>query len=204
MVIIMDGVHKYIVAHSYIERESYHCVYPILMDLKLKGLNPKAITLDGHRQVIRAIKDVWPNVLIQRCLFHIQNQGLMWIRAYPKTQAGKDLRVILSSITSIETSRDMANFLKTYKNWQNQYHDFVKRLDKNSVANKDLQRTTKLINNALPNMFHFVKDQSIASTTNLLENLFSQLKHQYRNHRGLTEQHKIHYLNWYCYYRNRA
>jgi len=61
---------------------------------------------------------------------------------------------------------------------------FIKTLPKTSVANTDLKRTISLINNALPNMFHYLKDQNIAPTTNLLENLYSQLKHQYCNHRG--------------------
>jgi len=59
-----------------------------------------------------------------------------------------------------------------------------------------------LINNVLPDIFHYIDNPFIAPTTNLLENIYPQLKHNYRRHRGLTEQHKITYLKWFCYLKN--
>lgn len=201
LAILMDSVRKLLLDYWYIERESYDAVYPRLMQRKENGLNPKAITLDGHKSVTEAILTVWPHILVQRCLFHIENQGLMWIRFYPKTEAGKELRLILKNITSIRSYLDQQTFLTTYRCWRNKYDLFIKQLPRNSVANKDLKRTTALINNALPSMFYFIKDQRIASTTNLLENFYSQLKHQYQRHRGLTQEHKIAYLKWFCYFK---
>ena len=198
----MNYGNKRLISYEYIDRESYPNIYPVLLGLKNKGLNPIAITTDGHRTVIKAILDVWPSIKIQRCLFHIQNQGLMWIRTYPKTEAGKQLRNILKSLTLIKTKKDQRKFLNTYGDWFRTFEPAIKKLSKTSIANTDLKRTTGLINNALPNKFHFIKDRNIAPTTNILENLFSQLKHQYRSHRGLSKQHKIQYLKWYCYFKN--
>ena len=176
-------------------------MHPIFITLNTQGLKPKAITVDGHRMVIKAILSVWPQIKMQRCLFHIQNQGLMWIRTFPKSKAGKELRSILTTLTAIRSNRAMTNFLSTYSSWKNRHKTFINKLPKTSVVNADLKRTMRLIDNALPNMFHFIKDRKIASTTNLLENLYSQIKHQYRNHRGLTEKHKIAYLKWFCYFK---
>lgn len=201
LVILMDAVRKRLLNNWYIQRESYLEVYPKLDELKQCGLNPKAITLDGHKSVTEAFITAWPQITIQRCLFHIENQGLMWIRSYPKSEAGKTLRVILKSVTSIRSEADKRTFLLTYKRWLNRYASFIKQLPRDSVANKDLRRAMSLINNALPNMFHFIKDQRIVATTNLLENFYSQLKHQYQNHRGLSKQHKIAFLHWYCYFK---
>lgn len=201
LAIIMDAVRKRLLNNWYIQRESYSDVYPKLEESKQYGLNPIAITLDGHKPVTEAFITAWPHITIQRCLFHIENQGLMWIRSYPKSEAGKALRVILKSITSIHSQADKRAFLITYRHWLNKYTSFIHRLPKDSIANKDIKRTMSLINNALPNMFHFIKDQKIVSTTNLLESFYSQLKHQYRNHRGLSRQHKIAFLQWYCYFK---
>lgn len=201
LVILMDGVRKFLLDYWYIPRENYPDIYVRLITLKDQGLMPKAITLDGHKAVMQAIETVWPQILIQRCLFHIENQGLMWIRTYPKTEAGKALRIILKSVTNIRLPIDQRNFLTTYKHWRNKYASFIQKLPQGSVANKDLKRTMALINNALPNMFHFIKDRRIAATTNLLENFYSQLKHQYRNHRGLSRNHKISFLRWFCYFK---
>jgi len=199
LAIIIDHDTKTILSYSYIDKESYHNVYPMLIELKEKGLDPKAITMDGHRFVIKAIYDVWPDMLIQRCLYHIQRQGLQWLRVYPKTEAGRILRIILKLVTDIKTEEEKALFLTAYKNWYQKYKKFIKALPRNSAAHIDLKKAMGLINNALPDMFHYIKDPNIAPTNNLLENFYSQLKHHYRSHRGLTEKHKISYLKWFCF-----
>jgi transposase-like protein len=204
LAVLIDYNPQIILSSVYIDKESYHNVYPVLISLKEKGLNPKAITMDGHRFVIQAILEVWPEVLIQRCLFHIQRQGLQWLRVYPKTEAGRDLRTILSCVTEIKTGEDKEAFIGAYSAWHHKYRSFIKSLPRNSVTNVDLKKAMGLINNALPDMFHYLEDPKIPPTTNLLENLYSQLKHHYRRHRGLTERHKISYLSWFCYLKNHA
>jgi transposase-like protein len=198
----MDNTRKKIIHYAYIDKESYLNIHPVLIYLKEQGLTPKAITLDGHIKVTRAMRDIWPAIIIQRCLYHIQRQGLSWLRTYPKTEAGRALRILLNSVIGIKVLTDKKVFLINYTNWHNKYKDFIKTLPRNSVANIDLKRAVALINNALPNMFHYLKDRNIATTTNLLEGFYSQLKHHYRGHRGLTEKHKIAYLKWYCYFKN--
>jgi len=168
----MDHGAKTILSYTYIDKESYHNVYPILRDLKKRGLDPKAITMDGHRLVIQAIYDVWPDVFIQRCLYHIQRQGLQWLRIFPKTEAGRDLRFILKIITNIKTEKDKMVFLMTYSDWYHKHRDFIKKLPRDSVANIDLKKAMRLINNALPDMFPYIDDPFIAPTTNLLENFY--------------------------------
>ena len=201
LVLLMDAWRSRLLDYWYIARESYEDIYPRLLELKNKGLNPMVTTLDGHKTVIAAFENVWPGIVIQRCLFHIEHQGLMWIRHYPKSLAGQRLRIILKNITGLRSAEDKQRFISLYRSWQKHFGEFIRKLPKDSMANKDLKRTTALIDHALPNMFQFIKDQKIASTTNLLENFYSQLKHQYRNHRGLAREHKISFLNWYCHFK---
>lgn len=202
MVVFVDSVNKNHIHYAYIKKEGYYTVYPLLEYLREQGLNPAVFTLDGHAQVINAIRTVWPDITIQRCLFHIKNQGLMWIRYRPKTEAACQLKTMLYGITNIKTVEDRDSLVHRFQLWTEQYKDFIAQLPKDSVANKDLKKTASLIRNALPNMFHYIEDRNIAPTTNYLESYFSQLKHHYRCHRGLTEQHKIQYLKWYCFFKN--
>jgi hypothetical protein len=199
LAIFTDARRRIPIFWAYIERESYESVHPLIKYLKDQGLDPKAITLDGHRMVIKAILHIWPNIIIQRCLFHIQNQGLMWIRTFPKTVAGQELRILLKGLTSIRSYKEQVLFQRTYVLWKKKYQRAIALLPKESVANKDLQRTMKLIDHAESNMFHFIKDRNIEPTTNILESFYSRLKHHYRSHRGLTTRHKIAFLNWFCY-----
>ncbi|MFC1546689.1 transposase, partial [bacterium] len=201
LIVLMDYITRKIITYEYIGKENYHDVYTLLKRLKEQDLNPLAVILDGHQKVIQAFIDLWPSIIIQRCLFHIKKQGQQWLRTFPKTKAGKELKDILKILMFVKTEEHKKEFIRIYANWFFAHKRFIKQLPITSVANKDLKRTTSLMNNALPNMFHYVKDQNIASTTNLLENLFSQLKQKYRDHRGLSKQHKIAYLKWFCYFK---
>lgn len=202
LITLIDTQNKNHIYYEYVNKENYLSVLIMCKYLKEKGLKPKAITVDGHPQVIKAVKELWSNILIQRCLFHIKLQGQMWLRQYPKTEAGKALKTLLSGLTKVKDKDSQNSWIKCYKQWHNRYQKEILSLSKNSIAAKDLKRTMSLINNALPNMFHYVKDQKIASTTNMLENFFSRLKQHYRNHRGISEAHKIAYLQWFCYFKN--
>ena len=185
-----------------LDDETYSSVYPLLQRLKNKGLRPRSLTMDGHRHVIRAIRDIWPQVRLQRCLYHIQREGMRWLRTFPKTRAGKELRCLLSQLHRIKTLKNQRQFLKNFEDWTTQHHGFVKSLPRTTVAFKDLKRAVALIKNARPDMFHYLKDTGIPSTTNLLESFYSRLKADFRRHRGLSETHKKAYLKWYCYFKN--
>lgn len=202
----MDAREQIIISNIYAQKEGYKSVYPWFKELKEQGLNPDYITMDGERSVMRAIREIWPTVKIQRCLYHIQHEGMRWLRTYPKTEAGKELRALLKTLcpSAIKSVKKRNYLIKAYKAWLCKYSDFIKSksLPVNDVASKDLKRTMVLINNALPDMFYYLKDDNIPPTTNTLESFHSRLKADYRRHRGLTEEHKIHYLKWYCYFKN--
>jgi transposase-like protein len=204
MVNLMDASNQKIISHQYIQKESFKETHPWFMSLRQQGLDPLFITTDGHQSVLRAIRLVWPQVKLQRCLYHIQHEGMRWLRSSPRTEAGKALRTILSRLSAIKTIQERDQFLNSYVQWLNQYQSLVASLPRTTVAYKDLQRTIVLINNALPDMFYYLEDQQVHATTNALEGFHSRLKLDYRRHRGLTKEHRISYLNWYCYFKNQA
>ena len=198
----MNAKDQKIIAYTYAQKEGFYTTYPWFLKLKNQGLNPQYIIMDGEKSVIRAIKLVWPKIKIQRCLWHIQREGMRWLRTYPKTQAGRDLRYLLMTLCRIKSKKEQIIFIKSYQQWLTQYKKFVMSLPSTTVAFKDLKRTMALIRNAIADMFYYLKDSRVHSTTNALESFYSRLKADYQRHRGLTEQHKIQYLGWYCYFKN--
>lgn len=198
----MDAKGQDMISNIYARKEGFDATYPWFSKLKSQGLNPLYVAMDGETSVIRAIRSVWPKVKIQRCLWHIQREGMRWLRTYPKTQAGKELRALLGTLCAIKTVKERNIFIQTYKSWAIKYISFIKSLPTTNIAFKDLKRAITLIKNALPDMFRYLKEPTIPSTTNLLEGYYSRLKADYNKHRGLTQKHKIHYLNWYCYLKN--
>lgn len=192
-----------LISNIYAKKEGYRNVHAWFSRLNEEGLSPLYITMDGERSVIRAINEVWPQTKIQRCLYHIQREGMRWLRTYPKTHAGKDLRRLLKTLCRISSFEERNEFIASYMSWLDRYRDFVLSLPRSEVAFKDLKKTMALIYNALPDMFHYLTDKNIPKTTNTLESFYSRLKADYRKHRGLTERHKIRYLSWYCYFKNK-
>jgi len=202
LVIFIDVIHKKILHSQYTQREGYEPTYHSALYLKEQGVHPVAITLDGHKAVTAAITDVWPKMFTQRCLFHIQRQGLSWIRTYPRTEAGRQLKQLLLGIMAIHTHAQKDDFINTFRCWHKKFKTFIRGLPRNSIANKDLKRTMALITHALPEMFYYLDDSKIAPTTNFVEGFYSQLKHHYQRHKGLTKDHQQSYLRWYCYFQN--
>ena len=202
LILLMDALTQRIIMNAYVATESYKTVHPMLIQLNALGLRPQALILDGHRMVIRAIREAWGTVIIQRCLYHIQREGLRWLRTYPKTEAAKELQKLLRYLPKIKDIERKNLFLCNYANWIDTYKKFVSTLPSSTVACKDLKRTMALIANAIPDMFHYLDDSNIHSTTNCLESFFSRLKADFRRHRGLSETHKKSYLRWYCYFKN--
>lgn len=199
---LMDATSQKIIAHHYVKKESFQEALPWFLSLRKQGLDPQFITTDGERSTIRAMRSVWPQAKLQRCLYHLQHEGMRWLRSYPKTEAGKSLRDILSRLSRVKNVDEKDAFIQRYRSWVNQYRDFVLSLSWTTIASKDLRRTMVLINNALPDMFYYLEDIRVHATTNALEGFHSRLKSDYRRHRGLSKEHRIQYIHWYCYYEN--
>ena len=116
------------------KESSFQALINLFHELKSAGLSPRSFTVDGLPAVIRALTDVWPDMIIQRCLFHIQRQGLKWCRSYPKTLEAKKLRLLFLSIINIATLEERDNFLLSVKNWEDIYGCKIKdRQDRGRV-----------------------------------------------------------------------
>ena len=199
---LMDATNQNIIAHLYVNKESFAETYPWFTSLKEHGLEPRFVTTDGERSALRAIQMSWPHTKVQRCLYHLQHEGMRWLRTYPKTDAAKELRTILSQLSCIKTTEQRDLFINRYDAWVTRYKEFVVALRRTSVASKDLRRTMVLISNALPDMFHYLDDRQVHATTNALEGFHSRLKADYYRHRGLTKEHRTQYIHWYCLFEN--
>ena len=197
----MDTQGQKIISNIYTDKEGFKSTYPWFETLKQRGLNPEGITMDGELSVLRAIRIIWPKIKIQRCLYHIQREGMRWLRSQPKTIAGQDLRRLLSVLCTIKNIKERNQFIYNFEQWMKCYHNFIQTLPNNNIAYKDLKRTIALIQNALLDMFQYL-ESPMSATSNTIESFFSRLKADYQRHRGMSVDNKIRYLKWYCYYKN--
>ena len=156
MMNLMEGTNQKIIVHIYVKKESFQESYPWFCSLREQGLNPDFITTDGERSILRAMGIVWHETKKQRCLYHLRHEGMRWLRTYPKTEAGRQLRVLLSHLNRIKTTADRDVFIAEYQQWLISYKGYVFSLPRSTVEYKDSKRTIALINNALSAMFFSV------------------------------------------------
>jgi len=199
LLIFWDPCRHGVVTTYFCAKESYFVCVPWFTALKQQGLHPHSITMDGNTQIIRAIREVWPGCTIQRCLYHIQRQGLMWLRRYPKSELARELKHILSLLTFIKTHSQEEEWWRLYNHWRLQFKEQLRVLDIHNKVDSDIVRTFRMVENAAQDMFHFLDDRHIPSTSNGAESYFSWLKDHYKKHRGLRKTHLENYLLWYVY-----
>lgn len=195
--VIMSASEYKIVAGRYGIKEKQSELVSYFTELKNQGMKPKSFTTDGNTSILNALRVVWPNVVIQRCLVHIQRQGLMWCRAKPKRLEAQKLRILFLQVTDIKDKLTAEKFLQDFSYWDKRYGQKLLQGKTTGWVVNDLIRARSMLLNSLPNMFHFLIDSNIPSTTNALEGYFSRLKGKYRQHRGLNTKRRFSYFNWY-------
>ena len=151
-----------------------------------------------------------PNVLVQRCLVHIQRMCLLWLTANPTYDAGKELRILVGYIHKIKTHNDKLYFINELKHWEAKHKSFLNeksyKLETGRYwyKHKLIRRSFLTIKRALPNMFWYLDNDKIPKTTNGIESYFGHLKNHLDLHRGLTKEHRINFIKWYIYFNNKA
>ncbi len=193
----MDGASTTIVDGSYNVKENVaDQVRRFLQPLIARGLNPISCTVDGNPHVIRILRELWPQIKVQRCLVHIQRQGLRWCRRNPKRTDARKLAELFTTVVEIDTKAKRDSFIKKTQQWEKRYGKAVAAPTGGWIAS-DLKCARSMLLKAIPDMFHYLDEPTIPTSTNALEGYFSRLKAKYRNHRGLKEQKRFNYFKWY-------
>lgn len=165
--------------------------------LTARGLHPKSVTIDGLPQVHRMVIRVWPQIIVQRCLVHIQRQGLSWCRLNPREAASRHLRALFLRVSTITDVAERDDFLAAWEHWEQRYGCRIAATPNRGRIFSDIKRARSMLQKALPYMFAYLDDSLIPSSTNWLEGYFSRLKMRYRQHRGLSRAMRDNYFKWY-------
>ena len=188
--------------------EHYDEIKEDLNNLIKLGVQIESITTDGHKSILKAIKKSVPDAIVQRCLVHIQRMCLLWLTRFPRHLSGVELRHLVTQLLWIRADNDRIHWTRELENWFHRHKDYLQEKTINQqtgrywYTHKLLRRSYFTIKRALPNMFHYLVNPSIPSTTNGIEGFFSHLKNHLDLHRGLTVQHRIDFIKWYVYLSN--
>lgn len=163
------------------------------------GLELQSATIDGNLQQIKALKKVWPNIVLQRCIVHVQRQGLSWCRRNPKRTDAKHLRELFLNLTEVKTKQEAQKFIKAVYAWEKRFGSGIESSPNRGKVFSDVIRARSMLLKSLPNLFYYLDDSNIARSTNALEGYFSRLKEHYRLHRGLSKTKRNNYFKWYFF-----
>lgn len=175
--------------------------------LKL-GVEIESVTCDGGNNIIKSVKKTSKNIILQRCIIHIQRESKTWLTKHPKSDAGKFLRSLVSCLHEIKSYEDRDYWLYEFHLWEQVFRDYINQKSYSEdykqgwYTHKMIRKSYVHIRRALPNMFHYLDNPKIPNNTNSLESFFGHLKQNISLHRGLSKIHYKNYVKWYLYFRN--
>lgn len=201
LIALMDAENRQVMTGQYpVSENSEPQLTAFFVGLIRDGLCPRSFTVDGNPNVINVLRKFWPGITIQRCLVHIQRQGLSWCRTFPKTPYARKLRKIFLQVASIQSQAQRDRFLTAVWEWEGKYGLQISCRPETGQVFSDIKRARSMLFRALPDMFHYLDDPQIPISTNGLESYFSRLKTRYRQHRGLSKQKRANYFQWYFHF----
>lgn len=161
--------------------------------LEEKGWEFLAAVVDGRRGFLAVFK----NIPVQICQFHQIKQVTKYLTRRPKTEAGRELRILVLTLTKT----DEAAFTKALNEWHIKYGDFIKEKTENVFlsgkkkwyyTHKNVRSAYRSLKTNLPNLFTYQKypELNIPNTTNSLDGSFSALKKKLAVHHGLRRDRR--------------
>jgi hypothetical protein len=209
LVCYQDNSDGYIQLIRFTDYENTEEILEDINNLIRLGVSLESITSDGHKSILKAIKEAnIEDLKAQRCLVHIQRMCLIWLTQYPQHESGRELRTLVLMLLKIKTRNDELYWKREFIAWYQRHKLYINQKTYNPqtakfwYTHKMLRRSYTTIKQALPNMFHYIQNPNIPHTTNGIEGYFGHLKNHLDLHRGLTIKNRINFIKWYIYFSN--
>jgi hypothetical protein len=166
------------------QRENYH-TWTICFN-QIKNI-PLALVIDGRAGSMKAAKERWPKIVIQRCQFHVIHYVAIKLTKHPETKAAQDFKSLVGKITKIKTRGNLKIWVNQLHDWYLLYGDFLtkKTIQENSFTptgrkkwhytHSRLHAAFSHVKNALPYLFQYLKYPQIPNTTCRLEGAINSL-----------------------------
>jgi transposase-like protein len=196
---------KMTILYRLTDREALRDLKEDLRAIKDVGIEIESVTCDGAANIIKAVREVCPEAVIQRCTFHIANEICTWLTKKPKSDAARELRHLVQMLSRVNNHIEAQYWMKEFIDWEDKYHEYIseKSIDEVSgrwwYTHKMLHRSVTHIKRAIPYMFNYTRYSAIPKTSNSIESFFGHLKDHLRLHRGLSEEHFKDFIKWYLF-----
>ena len=205
LLLYRDNNIKMTILYRLAQREGLRDLMDDLQAIKDVGIEVESVTCDGAANILKAVRNVFPEAIIQRCTFHIANEVCLWLTKKPKSEAAKELRELVGYLNKVSTHEEAQLWMRAFVDWKTKYHPFInqKTTDEQSgrwwYTHKTLHQSASHIERAIPNMFCYLFSPKIPKTSNSIESFFGHLKDHLRLHRGLSNKHFKDFIKWYLF-----
>lgn len=172
---------------------------------------PDMVVTDGGSGFATAVKEVWPQTKVQRCLFHAFEQVKRCTTTRPKLQAGKEIYQLSKELMRIEDLKQAEWWVERYMQWNEFWCDFLEgksMIDGRWEYTHERLRKARRGLNTLVNknlLFTYLDPElniegPMPRTNNRIEGgINAQLRTVLRSHRGMSLVRRIKAVYWWCY-----
>ena len=149
-----------------------------------------AVVVDGRRGMIK----VFEGIPIQMCQFHQMKTVTKYITRRPETDAGKELRVIMLTLSHTNEKEFARMLFRWYEKWGEYLKEktYVTGTKHWYYTHKKVRSAYLSLEKNLPYLFTYQKypELNIPNTTNSLDGSFAHLKDKVRIHHGLRKDRR--------------
>lgn len=86
---------------------------------------PIMVVTDGGSGLRKAMRETWPGVRIQRCLFHVQMNITGLTTKNPRLQPGRELKGLAHELVVVKTLEQGAAWEGRYLEWEARWGVFL-------------------------------------------------------------------------------
>lgn len=208
LMVYRDNQIKFTQLYRLTDGEHFSEIKEDLENLLKLGVQIESITCDGHKSILKAIKSICSDVVLQRCVVHIKRECRMWLTTRPKSIEGLSLLKIINQLHKVKTHHQSQVWIKEIYDWHALHKNYIQQKSFSPetkrywFTHKSVRRAFIHLKNALPNMFEYLFNERVPKSTNGLESFFGHLKSHLLLHRGLTKEHRKNFIKWYLYFKN--
>lgn len=116
---------KMTILYRLTDKEALRDLKEDLHAIKCVGIEIESVTCDGHANIIKAVREVCPEAIIQRCTFHITNEICNWLTKKPKIEAAQELRELVCYLSKINTHEEAQLWMRAFIDWYHIYEEYI-------------------------------------------------------------------------------
>ena len=159
--------------------------------LESLGWTFTAAVVDGRRGLANVFKDL----PVQVCQFHQLQTVTKYLTRRPKTDAGKELRLLALTLTKTNETTFAKNLQAYEQKWKHFLCEqtIVLGLNRPQYTHKNVRSALRSLKTNLPNLFTYQRypELTIPNTTNTIDGYFASVKKKTAAHHGLRRDRRF-------------